>query len=480
VRAALLTLLLVLPSGDFAKELRRVFRPTREPAAVHKHRARALAEAPDGLDGADLQAIVDAYDQLEKELAPLEAKHQEFLERGMRDKNREPRPDVDSLRELMESAAELLRTVDDPALGLGLCEQAVAGKRLPLQLRLVLAEAGHLLRGEDVTDLVKRARKARGAEDRLTALVLAAALGRSGAGLADLAIEALDDENDLLRAAAIDALVATAAPEGLAPLIDRLQQETGRVKPRITAGLQVLTGARIHGSPTSWRRWLEEEGGPFLAGERTLGHGDPVTPNVEVGGSYYGLPLEGDSLLFVIDISNSMSAPLRKPKEGTPPGESRMARAKAELLQALGHLKPSQRFGVLAFGGTLERFSDTLVPADEKHLAEARSWVEGLGMNLGTRVHDALQLAFVDAGRSRGDALFDPAVETLFLLTDGRPIAAGKSDKGSAILRAARRFNLRRHVVIHTIGLGNDVPKGFLKNLAADHGGRFVHERGAD
>jgi hypothetical protein len=480
VRAALLPLLLVIPTGDFAKELRRVFRPTREPAAVHKHRARALAGAPGNFDEADVVAVVDAYAQLEKELAPLEAKHQEFLERGARDKSREPRPDVDSLRELMESAITLLRGVDDPALARPLCEQAIANKRLPLQLRLALAETGRLLKGEDVTDLVKRANKARQAEDRLISLVLAAALGRSGAGLADLAIEALADENDLLRVAAVDALVATAPPAALAPLIDRLEHETGRVRPRVTAALQVLTGARIHGSVVSWRRWLEEEGGPFLAGERTLGHGEPVTSNAEVAGSYYGLPLEGDALLFVIDISKSMSAPLRKPKDGAPAGESRMARAKAELVQALSHLNPSKRFGIIAFGGTLERFSDALVPADEDNIAEAQRWIEDLGMNLGTRVHDALQLAFVDAGRTRGDSIFDPEVETIFLLTDGRPIVAGKTDKAVTILRAARRFNLRRHVVIHTIGLGNDVPKGFMKNLAADHGGRFVHERGAE
>lgn len=479
MRALLLTLLLVAPAGDFAKELRRVFRPTREPAAVHKFRAKALAGAPAQLDEADLEAVVDAYAQLEKELAPLEAKHQEFLERGARDKSREPRPDVDSLRELMESVTTLLRGVDDPALARPLCEQAVAGKRLPLQLRLNLAETGRALQGEDVADLVKRAKKARGGEDRLTALVLAAALGRSGADLADLAIEALADENDVLRVAAVDALVATAPPEGLVPLIDRLEQETGRLKPRVTAALQVLTGARIHGSAVSWRRWLEEEGGPYLAGDRTLGHGEPVASHAEVAGSYYGLPLEGDALLFVIDISKSMSSPLRKPKNGEPTGESRMARAEAELVQALGHLTPSKRFGIIAFGGSLERFSDKLMPADEDTVAAAQRWVQEREMNLGTRVHDALQLAFVDAGRTGGDALFDPEVETIFLLTDGRPIVAGKTDKASNILRAARRFNLRRHVVIHTIGLGNDVPKGFMKNLAADHGGRFVHERGA-
>ena len=217
----------------------------------------------------------------------------------------------------------------------------------------------------------------------------------------------------------------------------------------------------------------------FVTGERTLGHGEPVASNADVAGTYYGVPLDGESLLFLLDVSKSMSSSLRKSKGDQPAGESRIGQAKGELIRALGNLPPSKRFGIIAFGGTLVRFSEDLVPADEENVSAAQEWVEELELNLGTRIHDALQLAFMDAGWSPGPNLFDPEVETLFLLTDGRPIVAGKTDKQGAILSAARRFNLRGHLVIHTVGLGSDIPKGFLKSLAKEHGGTFVHEKGS-
>lgn len=479
MHAALLTLLIATSPGDFAKNLKSVFRPTRAPSQVYKFRARSLAGAPAKLDQEDLEALIDCYVQLEKELEPLEASHLDFLERGHRDKLREPRPDVDGLRELMESITALLNAVEDPESARLLCDKAVAGKRLPIGLRLTMTGTGRLLRGAEVGDLVKRANKARSEEDRLVTLALAEALKRAGSSLAEQAIEALTEENDILRGAAIDALVATAPPEGLPHLVERLNVETGRLKARAAAALQVLTGARIHASSKAWRKWLEEEGQPYLEGERTLGHGKPIATNPGVGADYYGVPLDGDGLLFVLDISKSMTSPLRKPKDGQPASESRAAQAKAELTEALGQLPPSKKFGIIAFGGTLERFSKELLFADPKNVAEAQLWVADLKLNLGTRLHDALQLAFADAGRSeRGDALFDPQADTIFLLTDGTPIIAGKRDKAGAILSAARRFNLRRHLVIHTIGLGTEIPKGFLKSLAQENGGQFVHEKG--
>ena len=160
MRAALLTLLLAVPCGDFGKEVRRVFRPSREPAAVHGVRTRALKTSAK-LDADDLEALVDAYVQLEKELAPREDQHLEFLRRGRRDKSREQRPDVDSLRELQESILEHVRAVSEPALAAELCEMAVTGVRWPVSLRLALAETGRALRGDEVEGLVKRARRAR-------------------------------------------------------------------------------------------------------------------------------------------------------------------------------------------------------------------------------------------------------------------------------------------------------------------------------
>ena len=69
------------------------------------------------------------------------------------------------------------------------------------------------------------------------------------------------------------------------------------------------------------------------------------------------------------------------------------------------------------------------------------------------------------------------ALVSHFKLT-GRVI--GKSslvgDKNSRILAAVRRWNLLQRITIHTIGLGEGISKRFLKKLATQNGGQFVHE----
>ena len=234
MRAALLTLLIATTFGDLARDVRRAYRPTREPATVHGPRARAL-KASGPLDADDLKALVDAYVQLEKELAPREATHLEFLQRGRREKTREQRPHVDSLRGLQQSILEHLGRVTEPALARELCDQALGGGRLPLSLRLALARQGSALREGELGGLVKRAGRARSDSDRLTTLTLAAALGRNGAGLEEFALECIEEESGLVRAAAVDALVALASPSSLAPLVERLELCLVRLGPLCSA-----------------------------------------------------------------------------------------------------------------------------------------------------------------------------------------------------------------------------------------------------
>ena len=45
------------------------------------------------------------------------------------------------------------------------------------------------------------------------------------------------------------------------------------------------------------------------------------------------------------------------------------------------------------------------------------------------------------------------------------------------IIEAVRRWNPYKSVVVHTIGLGKDLNKAFLEQLAHDNGGRFVQPK---
>src|SRR5262249_23743280 len=118
----------------------------------------------------------------------------------------------------------------------------------------------------------------------------------------------------------------------------------------------------------------------------------PVVPPVEES-----RPRE---VVFVIDNSGSMAG-------------TSMTQAKASLIYALGRLKPVDRFNVIRFDHTYDvLFTDTM-PADARHIDNARRFVEGLHANGGTEMVPAMKAALADR---RGDA---NTVRQVVFLTDG-------------------------------------------------------------
>ena len=78
----------------------------------------------------------------------------------------------------------------------------------------------------------------------------------------------------------------------------------------------------------------------------------------------------------------------------------------------------------------------------------------------GTNLYDGLE-----------EALIDREVDTILLLSDGIPVG-GRYVSTPDILRAIRRLNQTRRVVIHCVSLGRDSP--LLRSLAEEHGGQYV------
>ena len=75
-----------------------------------------------------------------------------------------------------------------------------------------------------------------------------------------------------------------------------------------------------------------------------------------------------------------------------------------------------------------------------------------------TNVHDALAAAFADQ-----------EIDTIFLLTDGRP-SVGPIVDPSQLADEVERWNFSRSIRIHTIAIG--AKSDFLARLAKDSGGQ--------
>jgi Ca-activated chloride channel family protein len=149
-------------------------------------------------------------------------------------------------------------------------------------------------------------------------------------------------------------------------------------------------------------------------------------------------------MVLVLDTSGSMRGP-------------KMQQAKRALAYCLANLEPQDRFGLINFATTVNKFQDGLVAANKDQLEQGRRWVEQLEATGGTAIDDALAAALgmrtSDAGRSF----------TVVFFTDGCP-TIGESDPQKILRNVSARNSASTR--IFTFGFGDDVNATLLDQLA--------------
>ena len=214
---------------------------------------------------------------------------------------------------------------------------------------------------------------------------------------------------------------------------------------------------------------------------------------------YYGLELQEaqDRVLFVVDVSGSMEG---KAEGETPQGRlstratdeaislgtrattdrlsgragrklgsaaedrareetTKLGAAKRELLPMIRGLEEHVHFNILLFGHEISEWEGQMVPATEESRSDARSFVRDLSARGGTPALGVLERAFEDE------------VDVIFFVSDGIPTDA----RPQRILDEVSEWNRERGIVIHTIGLGDDMDEVFMDRLAEQNGGEFVY-----
>ncbi len=464
--------------------------------------AAAAMQPFDGRQGA--RALLDAVEELEHRVAAVSETRRKALAReGGSGRLKRSRYELRNLNDAREAVAATLSKMRTPDALSAMASRVVArGSALPLWLRLPLAARMSELEAVDL-GWGKRAGKKDSTDTTLALIHAAAALGaRAGTACGAWLVEALDDDNRDVRTAAAGALARLAWPGAITPMIERLELADADGREQLLDALVVLTAQNPGGSAASWRAWLEAEGAPFLAGERTLSRGDaslrePDQQGQTKASAYFGIEQEGDGILYVFDNSLSMKAALKKPENGGGPatGEAAATRwllCKEELRRGLRGLRPEQRFNLVSFANKARSFETDMQPATEQNIERAITWVDDLELEFETNVYDALELAFQLAGRGVTDRYYEPAVDTMFFLSDGAPTIANLMAKGitqddsDRILRAVARWNALGRVRIHSVALGlpkrkkdrNNKgrlwPYTFLRLLAEQNGGTLA------
>ncbi|MCB9878519.1 MAG: VWA domain-containing protein [Planctomycetes bacterium] len=288
---------------------------------------------------------------------------------------------------------------------------------------------------------------------------LRALAGSSGAADAvDVAGANLTSRDWPVRAAAIELLVRGRSAKAPPLLFERLDKEQARLRQDLVDGLASLTGLRF-ATVAEWRSWWQKEGAAFqpIASPRPAdGKGRPRGDAAGTA-AYWDIPVTSDRVAFVVDVSGSMTTPF-----GT--GDAtRLDEARRQLGRVFDALPAKCKLNVIAFAFDGKPLFPTLTSLDKGKRKQADAFVQQLSARGPTNVHDALRVAFAD-----------PDVDTIFLLTDGRP-STGAIVAPGRLADEVQRWNLGRGVRIHTIAIGEK--SDFLERLANDSGGEHTVAR---
>ncbi len=151
-------------------------------------------------------------------------------------------------------------------------------------------------------------------------------------------------------------------------------------------------------------------------------------------------------MILVLDTSGSMRG-------------KRIIQARNALKYCLANLGPKDRFAMIHFATTVNKYQDNFLAGTTEEIERAKKWVDALEATGGTAIDDALSAAL--AMRTKDDG----RTFTVVFFTDGRPtIGETNTDKILANVAKKNTTNTR----LFTFGVGDDVNASMLDKLADD------------
>jgi len=160
-------------------------------------------------------------------------------------------------------------------------------------------------------------------------------------------------------------------------------------------------------------------------------------------------------MIFVLDTSGSMRG-------------KRIMQARNALKYCLKNLTPNDRFGLMNFATTVNKYTDNLLPATKENLAAATKWVENLEATGGTAIDDAMSTAL--AMRTNDES----RPFTIVFFTDGQP-TIGETNSEKILGNVAKKNTANTR--IFTFGVGDDVNATMLDAMADNSRGFATYVR---
>jgi Ca-activated chloride channel homolog len=163
-------------------------------------------------------------------------------------------------------------------------------------------------------------------------------------------------------------------------------------------------------------------------------------------------------MVLVLDTSGSMRG-------------KRMQQARNALKYCLNNLGKNDRFALINFATTVNKYDEKLLPAGKDEVEKARKWVDALEATGGTAIDDALAAAL--NYRSSDET----RVFNIIFFTDGQP-TIGETNTNVILANFAKRNTSGTRCF--TFGVGDDVNASMLDKLAEDSRAIATYVREAD
>ncbi len=304
----------------------------------------------------------------------------------------------------------------------------------------------------------------------------------------DVAVESLEAKESAVTRSAVLALKRLNDARCVPVLIQARQKASGLLAEEIEIALHHFTGESFFGSGADvmWAGWWRDEGASWLdrVGPKRYAKKDAKRSG---DASFYGIETRSNRVVFVLDRSGSMAAPVpqRGPITGKDkhlPGKTKLEVAKNQLARTIRKLDADVRFAVVFYSRDVKVWKNPprLIQATSENKRKAIDWFTKLEPDGSTMIFAALHkaLAFAKVGGG-GKSSTDPwGADTIYLLSDGAPTVEGGNDvlKGPALAKAIKRFFDANHAfgcVVNTIGVGPRHNRALMMTLARETGGTY-------
>jgi hypothetical protein len=204
-----------------------------------------------------------------------------------------------------------------------------------------------------------------------------------------------------------------------------------------------LTGAVYPANaPAQWQAWWDKVRDEFTLAEAKPAAKPEAGDKHTVASSFFGMPVRGTRVLFIVDASGSMD-------EEWSNGESKLQVSKRELRRAVEQLAPDAAFNVVTFGDRADAWRDTLAPATRPNKEAFFKHLDNVVRAGATNVWAGLELALRIKTIEQNERYATPADE-IFVLSDGAP-TTGEIVRPEHILETLCETNRTSRIRINTI-----------------------------